>query len=411
MLQSRKRDYIGKKLLAVLLGAAMTVGNCTCALANETVTEVSTESIQLSDLRIVNGEQVIDLKGVSLEMDVTGTDEPEALSLHVNMNDEKIAEVGFTGTDELAVLHIESPSLGVKDYVIDTSTVLSRYMDEGIQALIGMLQDVDTKELADGILEGINAIDKMPIVPETEASTEEPETELADMEEEMPEVTIEGDIAAVLEECITGPETVELGGTQTGINGEEISIAEGTYNKTEFNFGMDALCKILDMVYVDGEPAGASDAIRAEVADLQISGSVTKGETDDLNRLADVYVKLDDGKGDVGDVHMAANRGLSEDGQTIDIALVLNDKEQSYGLSVSAAEGVHKGGAFTMDSVDMENAISLTDMEEEKAAEELSNAFSIFGIDVAGIAFAPLVLALMTDMGMVEATTEAVAAE
>ncbi len=412
MLQSKKRNHLGKRLLAVLLGAAMTVGSCTCAFAEETDTAaaVKTESIQLSNLRIVSGEQVIDLKGLSLDVDVTGTDEPEAFSLHMDMDGEKLVEIGFTGTDKLAVLHLESPTLGVKDYVIDASVVLSRYMDEGIQSLVGMLQSIDTKAVADGIIEGMNAIGEMPDMPETELVAEAPETELV-VAEEMPEVTVEGDIAAVIEECITGPETVELGGTQTGINGEEISVADGTYNKTEFSFGLDTLCKILDMIYVDGEPAGMSDEVRAEIADLQISGSVTKGATDDLNRLADVNVKFDDGKGEAGDVRIAANKGLGENGQTVDVALVVNDKGQSFGFSVSAAEGMHTGEAFTIDSVDMDSAITLTDMEDDAVAEELSNAFSTWGIDVVSTVLAPMMSEMMADADMAEAATEAVAAE
>lgn len=401
-MQAKKRN-LGKKLMAAMLSAAMLVGSCTGAFAQEAA-DVTTKSVRLSDLRIVSGEQVIDLTGVSLEVDVTGTEKPEALSLHLDVNDEEVAEIGFTGTDTLAVLHLESPTLGAKDYVLDASVLLSRYMDEGIQSLVTMLQGIDTKAVADSILKSANEADALPDMPETEAA--EPETEL--VIEDMPEVTVDGDIASVIESCITGPEPVELGGVQTGINGEEISIAEGSYEKTNFSFGVDELSQILDMIYVDGEASGLSEQLRAEVSELEVSGSVTKGTAEGLNRLADINVKFDDGKGDAGEVHVAANKGFGENGEHSDAAVVVTNKGTTYGVSLSSEEGLHEGEAFTMDTVDMDSAIVLTDMDDAAVGEELGNAFSTFGVDVMGAALAPVLAAFM-DTGMAEAQTEAVA--
>ncbi len=409
-MQTRKRN-LGKKLMAAVLSAAMLLGSCTCAFAEEAAAAAAatTESIKLSNLRLTSGEQVIDLTGVELEVDVTATeDELEAISLHLDVDGETAAVVCFTGTDTLGALHLESPTLGAKDYLIDPAVVMARYMDEGIQSLIGVLQSIDTKAVADGIVQGMNDVPvELPAEPETEAVVET-EAEAAAAEETLPEVTVEGDVAAVIEECITGPETVELGGVQTGINGEEISIADGTYNKTEFSFGIDTLCKILDMIYVDGEPAGLSEQLLGEVNALQVSGSVTKGTADGLNNLADVYVKFDDGTSESGEVHVAANKSFSESGDAVDVAITGVNAGTPFGVSLSAAKGTHEGEAFTMDSVDMDSAIMLSDMDEDAAAEELGNSFSTLGTDVIGAALTPVFAALMDTSEM---ETEAVAAE
>lgn len=407
-MQTRKRS-LGKKLMAAALSAAMLLGSCTCAFAEETAAAAAatTESIKLSNLRITSGEQVIDLAGVNLEVDVTATeDELAAISLHLDVDGETAAVVCFTGTDTLAALHLESPTLGVKDYLIDPAVVMSRYMDEGIQSLIGILQSIDTKAVADSIVQGMNIPAELPAEPETEAVVE-PETEAVAAEEELQEVTVEGDIAAVIEECITGPETVELGGVLTGINGEEISVADGTYNKTEFSFGIDTLCKILDMIYVNGEPANLSEELLGEVNALQVSGSVTKGTVDGLNNLADVYVKVDDGTPESGEVHVAANKSFSESGDAVDVAITGVNAGTPFGVSISAAMGTHEGEAFTMDSVDMDSAIMLSDMDEDAAAEELSTSFSTLGIDVMGIALSPVFAALMDTSEMETEVTPA----
>lgn len=410
-MQTRKRN-LGKKLMAAVLSAAMLLGSCTCAFAEEAAAAAAatTESVKLSNLRLTSGEQVIDLAGVELEVDVTATeDELAALSLHLDVDGETAAVVCFTGTDTLGALHLESPTLGVKDYLIDPAVMMARSMDEGIQSLIGLLQSIDTKAVADDLVQGMNIPMELSAEPETEAVAEtEPETEAAAEEEVLPEVTVEGDVAAVIEECITGPETVELGGVQTGINGEEISIADGTYNKTEFSFGVDTLCKILDMIYVDGEPAGLSEQLLAEVNDLQVSGSVTKGTADGLNNLADVYVKFDDGTSESGEVHVAANKSFSESGDAVDVAITGVNQGTPFGVSLSAAKGTHEGEAFTMDSVDMDSAIMLSDMDEDAAAEELGNSLSTLGVDVMGVALTPVFSALMDTSEM---ETEAAAAE
>lgn len=397
-MQTRKGN-LGKKLASVLLSAAMAFTACTGAFAQEEAASAA-KSTRISNLSIVNGEQVIDLSGLGLEVDVIEDSEDGSVCIHLDADGQTVAKVGITTVDGLYVYHLESPTLGTKDFVINPTDALAQSLDQGVEMLVGFLQNVDTHALAETIMKLSEPKEEAEteVEAETEAEAAEPETE----------ITVEGDIASVLENCLVDAENVQMGGAITGANGQELTIAEGTYNTRELTLDTDAICQILDMVYVNGQETGASKELRDAGAEILLHIYVIQGTTDDLNRVVSMKLVYNvPGEQDYN-IDMDVNRSAVENGQNVDAMIGGTVDGQKAGLTFSVFKGQHDGELFSAADVDMENAVVLTDMDEEASDAAMSEAVSALATDVLGTVLAPVMSALAANMDMsaLETATE-----
>ena len=117
-----------KKLLAVILSAVLMLGACAF-----TEGPAAGTCYCLSDVEI--GVDVME-------------GEPGAVVVHVDSGEEHVCEIGVTQIDGLYIIHLDSPTLGHKDYAIDPVLELSEDLDDLRDALIEKLQGMDTQAAA-----------------------------------------------------------------------------------------------------------------------------------------------------------------------------------------------------------------------------------------------------------------------
>lgn len=410
MLKSKKRNPM-KKALAALLSAAMVAGSCPAVFAQEETADAA-RSVGLSGLRIVYGDQTIDLSDMNLELDVSDKEFSNGGCVHLDMAGETMAEIGFGIVDDLYVLHLESPSLGSKDYVVDPEVAMAQTLDQGISALIGVLQTVDTKAIAHGLVS--HSMDLKGLAEEeTEAQTEAQDGAEAGDQTAQLEISV-NDVAKVIGECLTETNDVEMGGTLQGASGRELTIAEGVYDRKELTIDTDALCKILDTVSVDGQLGAASEQIRKDGIEALLDIDVLQGKTDDLNKVVSLSLKFNDEKQVDYDINFDINGSAEKNGKTADVFITGKTGGQDVGLDFTVTKGMHEGEMFSADTIDMENAIVLTDMESEEADREMQTAMTTVGMDMIGVVAGPIISMVMSNLDLsafgigAEAETETV---
>lgn len=390
-----------KKLLALLLSAVLLLSACAFAEDAAPVTH----SHKLSNVYIIAGDQAIDLSDLSLELDVSGTEKPDAARLHLNTPDGSVAEVGITMADNIYYVHLASESLGHVDYAIDPVVLLARYMDQGVNGIVAMLQSLDTTGMAQGLLDAVGLIDVDAGAVEAPAATEEPEAAGNEIVIDLSRIRIEGDPMAVLMGCVSEPETAEMGGVEYAPDGSEIVIADGTYTTQEFTIDTETLCTVLNMLYLDGEPSGLGDMVRETGVSFEVHGTFQTGEDEGLNRIASVTATLDDGTTQQT-MTLDLNTFYGSDGKTTAVIYGQTTADQSVGLSFYLTKGQHEGEAFTSGSIDVENAISLTDMETAELLDTLGGALATVGGEALGVISNALVESMMAGVDMSALQTE-----
>lgn len=402
LLNYERKVFCMKKLLALLLSAILLLSACAFA---EEAADV-THSHRLSDVVLLSGEQAFDFSSIAVELDVSGAEKPDAVCLHLDVDGETVVELGVALVDGLYVCHLESESLGHEDFVIDPVVFLAQTMDRGIDFITAMLESVDTTAAAQAILDSINGAGKAP----AEAAPSAPAPEQS--AQPLPNISFEGDFLATIQECVSEPETVQMGGVDYLPSGREIVTADGTYQSTEFTIDTETVCKILNMIYVNGEPSGWGDKLREAGIDYRMHGNFLTGEEEGLNEIGSL-----DATFDVDDTHLSVNvnvnTGYTEEGKLTEFTYGVGMGEQTGGLSLVYADAVHEGARFTADSIDMESATVLTDMEQEEALKLLGDALAKVGTDAVSALTAPIMSALLSsaDLGELQAENETVPAE
>lgn len=409
MLKKRKWNT-GKKLAAVLLSGAVAASSCPAVFAQEeAAAETGTKCYKLENLSLTYNDQVFDLTGLSAEVDIAKGDGSGGVCLHLDADGQTVAEVGFTTVDDLYVYHLESPSLGSKDYVIDPTAALANSLEQGIDMLVGVLQNVNTDQLAETIMKISKAKPE-----ETEAETEAPETEAAPAETEAAaEISVQGDIASLINSCITSSQNVELSGTVQGASGEALAIADGTYNTKTLSMDTDKLTQMLDMIYVNGESSGASEELKKAGAEALFELNLIEGTSDDLNKIVSMNLSFSSGEEQNIAVVLDVNRSASEYGQTADAIFRETTGGNTAGLGFRMYKGDHEGTAFDASTVDLENAVMLNEMDEEAADSEVGSAISALTIDLVSAVIGPVMSGMLAniDFSALEAATEAAPAE
>ena len=383
-----------KRALSVLLVMAMMLSCGVYALAAEE--PAGDHSHIVSDIYFISGDQVIDLTGVTFELDVTGDAGTKAGRLRVNKDGQTVAELGVTMLEDgLFVLHMESPTLGHKDYGIDPVKVLARMMQSGIDSLTGLLESIDVNEEARRLIDGLMAEDAAPAGEAEEA----PEASPAPA---MPNITIEGDPMAVIEGCIGEPETVHMGGMEYAPDGGVAEMPEGDYQVQTFNFDTDTVCELLDMVYVDGAPAGLGDELREAGVDVLFAGTCYDN---DQAHIAQISGSLS-GEDFSFSAGGGYNQLITDEGKKTTYSFGTSsgaapETMSVFGLGFTVSDGTHEGEPFTPASIDEDEIVVLTGAETDPALEELNQSLSMLAVDMLTPVLEPFMEALEAEMAVI----------
>lgn len=410
-----------KKILAILLCACMLLP--TFAMAEAAAPAPTAYRLSNMYAAVLGDTPVtVDLTKLALELDVN----PEGgLRLHIDKDGAPAVEFRYETTpDGLMVYHMNGEIVGHKDFAIDPVTFLDNVLQKGIAAVVEILQGVDTNALAKSIISftsGAEAADEA--VAEMEAADEiaEPEEPVEEEPAEEPEETTEVEAAgqmfalkpsaealsmiqSVVEVCVSDPETVEMGGNQTGLDGSNIVIPDGTYTKNAMHIDTEHFMKVLDKLFVNEDPDGP--ALSAALAD--------KG----VDLTMDVNVELYDGDaGAFGDVGFS----VGANGNTVSytFSFVQNAGDNSVYCKVAYAQNETNGTAVQFmfsageaeadafgETLDMANVVMLNDPDDEESYAAFTQAFADLGFDALGTVIEPLGDALMAGVDLSELEAE-----
>lgn len=368
-----------KKVLSTLLAVALMLSLGMSAWAAEE--PAGDHSHVISDINLFYDSQLIDLSDIVIEMDVAGDDGAKAGRLHVNLDGETVAELGVTVLEDgVCVLHMDSQTGGHKDYGIDPAVILSRIMKGGIDSLTSLLQSIDVDGAARGIIDRLMSAGDAPVAEEPAEDEQTPSAPGAYINFggqviDLSSISIEGDPMAVIKDCISEPETTHMGGVEYAANGNAIEIPDGEYEVNAFSFDTEAICKLLDMVYVDGEPAGLGDKLRESGVDILFAGNYFDNDAAHIGSISAGVTT----EGLVFNGGVGYNQVISDEGTKTTYSFGLSsgaDLESASvtGLSFTISDGTHEGEQFTAASVDRDALIMLTDMDADQAMAELNEA-------------------------------------
>ena len=358
-----------RKVLAILLAAVMLLSCGATALAAEEASVAN--SYTVSDISFIVNDQIIELTGVTAVLEAASVDGSRGFRMSVNKDDEPLGELTFTLQDDgLCALHMDSPTLGVKDYGIDLAAILSRSMKSGIDSLVALLQSVDTDSAAQTI---INALLRTPSAIEEPVETEAPEMPEAT---EAPTVGIDAEgVVDVLSECVTN-ETEQMGGEVDGPDGSVVTIPYGEYEITTVTLDTETIASMLDMVSLNGQPAGLGDAVRNAGVDISVNIKGTTGEAAKLGQFnvtaegEDLYFVLGLDYSSVN-----AEDGVQTNWSWGSTSGADRETASTFGmvLTITSTEG--ENVAFVPAPVDESALVMLSDMTSEEATTELTQSF------------------------------------
>lgn len=371
-----------KKIISMLLCAALLLSCGVCAWAAEDPAGDHCHTV--SDIFLMINNEPIDLSGVTLELDVTGVagvDGAKAGRVHVNQDGETVGELGIgVMEDGVYVLHLNSATLGHQDYGIDPVVLISRILRGGLDSLAAMLQGIDTDAAAQSIFDAIHAQQAAADSADAEETEETEESgigpnvyfEVNGKTFDLSDVTIEGDAVALLQSCISEPETVHMGGVEYAPNGDTIEMPDGEYQVQTFTFDTDTVCELLDMVYVKGEPAGLGDEVRKAGVEILYTGEFYDGEA---AHIGDIGASIGSDEFNYS-LSCGYNQVITDEGAettfTYGTSQGLDPDISVSGVSFKVSDGTHEGDPFTPAAIDEDELVMLTDMELDEALAELS---------------------------------------
>lgn len=358
-----------KKFLALLLSIAMLLG--ACAFAEEAAP--TGHSHRLSDVVITYGGNTIDLSNLALCADISP--EGDAVLVHLDADGETAAELGFTKVDNLYAMHVAGTISGHTDFVSDPVVQLAKTLQSGVDGLIGILQNVDTHALAEKIMSfGEQPMDEPEAEPEEEP-VEEPEEEL-EMEGDgetlvfnLSDLSFHGDIAAMLEDCVSEEKGVEID--------DSTIIPAGTYDVTIFYASEETCADLLNMVYVKDEPVDLGDKLRD--AGVTMSAGVAMYQAEGAE-ATDCTLTLSSGE-EVYSAHIVTAHTSDEIGSTGAYDISCNKNGELMGVKFTTYSGEIEDKTFSPDSIDLVNAVNLDELSDEEASETLIGALKTLMVD------------------------------
>lgn len=361
-----------KKILALLLSAVLLLSTGVYASAEEAAP--ADHSHSLSDAYIMVAGRIIDLSDISIQLDVSEEGQADACRLRVQDQGETICELSLTMADGLLLMHMESETLGSKDFALDPVTVLARTMQNGIDGLIEILESFDpttaAQDIVDSILHGSPDDQTETQVERDDAGSDWPAEGIV-----IPQIAVDGDIAALLEGCVSEPETVHMGGVDYAPNGTAVETPEGDYAMTTLTIDLDTVCEMLDMITVGGQPSGLGEALREAGTAFSVEGAFYEGET---ARMGQVTCRNSDGETSIVST-TTYHKLITETGTSTVLAISVAPEDDSatipsmmIGFTIKNEK--YDGEAFGPDTANMDDPIMLSDMDMDQAIQVFMEA-------------------------------------
>lgn len=400
-----------KKALAILLCAVVMLGACAF-----TGSPAADHGHYLTDVILTVDDQVIDMSAVTVGVDVYGGDDPYAILLHVEYEGETVGEIGVTKVDGLYILHLASQTVGHKDYAVDPVIELTKDLNDVRDGLVEMLQGIDTTSVAEGIVGMFEDAGKQPETVEEPAAEVEPEEvpeeelpqDMPMMEIDLSELGLNGDPMEVLMDCFQ-VETVTMGGSHKNLDDSETEIPEGEYSKMSFTASMEDVLKLLSMVTISGDPLLSLEDVPEEAMDAFTVDAASYQGLDDVNcdfGYLNAFVENGDDDSVLGIGYMSTG---DEDENSTEAVVGVGSGDSFTTVSFTVSKGAPQGNAFGPDTIDMDNLINLSEMEdrEEALATLVEELRTVFAEMVSGAATPILdVMAEEMDAAGVEAPQE-----
>ena len=387
-----------KKLIAIVLCALLMLSVCAF-----TEGPSGSHNYSLSGIKVSTADMDIDMSDVNICIDVTDGD-PGAVLMHVDYQGETVSQFGFTEVDGLYIVHLDSQSLGHKDYAIDPVKELAKDLDSLRNKLVELLQNADTDAAAQSIMDFFSNMDQAeePMTDEEIEALQE-QIEQAIEEAENSGVNFSGDPTNILEECINDPETVTLEGKTAEYDGEEIVFPDGEYVHHSFTVDNDHMLQLMSMMTVDGKPADFVAQMEESGAEAELNGSFYKGQEDVDAAFGSVSVnvtmpEMDD--------PLVAGFGFAkvptDEGTSLTVAIgQAASEDDATSLYFTAVAGESTDAEFGPDSINMDELINLSDMESEEAAELFQQDVAMVLGDALGAIMTPIAEAMPEDAMMV----------
>ncbi len=337
-----------KKLLAVILSAVLMLSTCAFAEGPEAGT-----CYCLSGISVEAGETNIDLSDLKIGVDVM-KGEPGAVAVHVDNGDERVCEIGFTQVDGLSIMHLDSPTLGHKDYAIDPVMELANSLDEMRNGLIEALQGMDTTAAAQTIFDFFYGADEA--APAEEEPVEEEPAETPE-----PGLEVTGDIGAILEESVNPEKTVTIDEDVTDPDTGEVLVPAGEYKVSSFTVDKELLVKILGNMTLNGEPIPNIEMLKDEDTDAQMVGGIYEGQGDLQTSVGYMFITASAGEIE-GYNGMYYIMSTDEDGTTFTFDVLGDGGESHLDAQFVVEKHPVAEGAFSTDDVDMANVVNLSEL-------------------------------------------------
>ena len=375
-----------KRIIAIILCAVLML-----SVSAFTEGPSAMQSYTLSGVTVYTGGQTIDMSAVSVGVDVSAGEDPGALLLHVDYEGEPVSEIGFTEVDGLYVIHLASPTLGHKDYVIDPVKELAKSLGVLRDKIVEQLQSADTDKAAQSIMEFFDAMaEAAGKAPEEPVVT--PEPVVADTFS-IPEIKVGEGFEDALKECITQDEIVTLEGETVSFNGEETPIPDGEYKASAFTVDKEHFLQALSLITVDGKPVDSLPVLSDESLDLEVEGELYVGQDDvgvSFGHVACAAAQDEDS----GVMGLGFLQTATETGKSIEFAASMVEGEDVNAVTFTVSKGAPKGEAFGPGSVDMDAAINISDMSKEEGDAALRQDLAMVFGEAMAVVTAPIFAAV-----------------
>ena len=369
-----KGDQKMKKLLAVILSAVLMLGACAFTEGPGAGT-----CYCLSGVSVVTGDTNIDLSDVEIGVDVMDG-EPGAVLMHVDNGDERVCEIGFTQVDDLYIIHLDSPTLGHKDYAIDPVLELATSLDELRNVLIEKLQGMDANQAAQSIFDFFDRAEEA-----AEQAAEAPEAAEAPVETPEPGLVVNGDIQEMLKESINPDQTVTIDEDITDPDTGELLLPAGEYKVTTFSVDKEHLLQVLGNMTLNGQPIPDVEKMKDENVDAKLEGAIYDGQGDLGAGLGYFLITATDGE-NTGYSGLSYILTTDEDGKTLAFDIIGDTGESSVDVQFALNEHAVADAAFGPDAIDMDSVVNLSELTA--AGEEsplLADLQTLLGDAIGGI--------------------------
>ena len=167
------------------------------------------------------------------------------------------------------------------------------------------------------------------------------------------------------------------------------------YTMTTFNYDMDHIGQLLDMIRIDGEQFDVSGALKEAGVEFSFTGTFYEN---DERQMGDVSGTYDDGE-QSGNCQASYDTSLvGDDTSTVYTIDTTWTGQPDMSITFTVSDGVRENGGFTAGSDDMDSVVMLTDMEDSEAVATLTETLSTLAGEAMGRILSPVMEVLMADI-------------